>query len=93
MSNNLKSNLTLLGLLLLATLFTAYNMGSAELQPWDEARRGINALRMLQGGDYFNYHFLDQTDSFNTKPNGGEFTLARKECDNAMMRYCIIPPK
>jgi len=48
---------------------------------------------MLQGGDYFNYHFLDQTDSFNTKPNGGEFTLARKECDNAMMRYCIIPPK
>ena len=68
MSNNLKSNLTLLGLLLLATLFTAYNMGSAELQPWDEARRGINALRMLQGGDYFNYHFLDQTDSFNTKP-------------------------
>lgn len=68
MTSSLKSNLILVGLLTLAAVLTGVKMDSAELQAWDEARRGINALRMLQEGDFFNYRFLDQTDSFNTKP-------------------------
>ncbi|WP_273444628.1 ArnT family glycosyltransferase [Neolewinella agarilytica] len=55
-------------LILIASILCAINIGSAEVHAWDEARRGINALRMLQTADWWNYRFLDQTDSFNTKP-------------------------
>ncbi len=55
-------------LILIASILCAINIGSAEVQTWDEARRGINAIRMLQTEDWWNYRFLDQTDSFNTKP-------------------------
>lgn len=57
----------IISFLLIAFLagFLAWMM---ELQPWDESRRGINALRMLQEGDFWSYRFLDQYDTFNTKP-------------------------
>ncbi len=35
---------------------------------WDEARRGVNALEMLCSGDYLNYSYLGEPDTFNTKP-------------------------
>lgn len=53
---------------LLVAGLVSYLAWMMELQPWDESRRGINALRMLQEGDFWNYRFLDQYDTFNTKP-------------------------
>ena len=38
------------------------------VQAWDEARRGVNALLMVQQDDYLNYYYLDGYDTFNTKP-------------------------
>ncbi|MGB3798542.1 MAG: glycosyltransferase family 39 protein [Lewinella sp.] len=38
------------------------------VEAWDEARRGGNAFEMLQRGDYLNYYYLGQPDTFNTKP-------------------------
>ncbi len=55
-------------LISIAFFLCVININSAEVQAWDEARRGINALRMLQTADWWSYRFLDQTDSFNTKP-------------------------
>lgn len=45
-----------------------FNVCVAPLETWDEARRGINALRMLQESDFWNYRYLDDWDTFNTKP-------------------------
>jgi 4-amino-4-deoxy-L-arabinose transferase-like glycosyltransferase len=64
----MKYDLKLPALLLLATCLAGYGMNWGELSEWDEARRGINALRMLQDGDFWNYRFLDLGDGFNTKP-------------------------
>ncbi|WP_116107290.1 ArnT family glycosyltransferase [Lewinella sp. IMCC34191] len=38
------------------------------VEAWDEARRGVNAFEMLQRGDYLNYYYLGESDTFNTKP-------------------------
>ena len=38
------------------------------VQDWDEARRGVNALLMNCRADYLNYYYVDQPDTFNTKP-------------------------
>jgi 4-amino-4-deoxy-L-arabinose transferase-like glycosyltransferase len=55
-------------IMLLTLCLGLYGISTAELEAWDEARRGINALRMLQEGDFWNYRFLDIDDTFNTKP-------------------------
>ncbi len=54
--------------LLLMTASILTFMVQAPIQAWDEARRGINALRILQENDWWNYRYLDDWDTFNTKP-------------------------
>ena len=46
----------------------AWSIAVLPVEDWDEARRGINAFHMLCSGDYWNYSFLGETDTFNTKP-------------------------
>lgn len=61
-------NYIILLLLLTGTLLEVWKIGQQPVEQWDEARRGINAVSMMKSGDYFNYHFLDKPDTFNTKP-------------------------
>ncbi len=58
-----------LALCILAGVFLeVYRIGSSPLQEWDEARRGINAIGMIRSGDYLTYRFLDDVDTFVSKP-------------------------
>jgi len=59
----------LLGILILAAIFLeTWNISKAPVEEWDEARRGINAISMINRGDYLHYYFLDQPDGFVNKP-------------------------
>jgi 4-amino-4-deoxy-L-arabinose transferase-like glycosyltransferase len=65
----LSVNKVLLGLLLLAVVFLeTYNISKSPVEEWDEARRGINAISMINHNDYLNYYFLDEPDGFVNKP-------------------------
>ena len=56
------------GLLLAAAVVATLSIVYLPVEPWDEARRGVNALEMLRNGDYLNYRYLGEPDTFNTKP-------------------------
>ena len=49
---------------LLAFLF----LGQHPVSPWDEARMGVNAIEMLQNGDWVNLHYAGQPDTWQVKP-------------------------
>jgi 4-amino-4-deoxy-L-arabinose transferase-like glycosyltransferase len=55
-------------LLLTGILLESWKIGQSDAEEWDESRRGINAISMMKSGEYFQYHFLDVEDNFNTKP-------------------------
>lgn len=52
----------------LAIFLECYLIHAANVEPWDEARQGINALEMWRSGDWWNYTYLGNPDTFNTKP-------------------------
>lgn len=60
--------LTIILLILTGMLLEVWKIGQPAAREWDESRRGINAVSMMNNGDYFHYYYLDQPDSFNTKP-------------------------
>lgn len=45
-----------------------YKLGVKYVDPWDEARHGVNAYEMLQRGNLFQNTYLYQTDLYNLKP-------------------------
>ena len=55
-------------LLIIVSFFAFFRLGDHPIQDWDEARHGINAIEMLQNGDWFNLHFKRQPDDWNVKP-------------------------
>jgi 4-amino-4-deoxy-L-arabinose transferase-like glycosyltransferase len=44
------------------------HLDSLSLRLWDESRRAVNALEMLQNGDWFVPHFIGQPDMWGVKP-------------------------
>ncbi len=55
-------------MLLVVVMFTFWKLGSHPITEWDEARQGVNAIEMLERGDYVNYYFNGEPDSWNSKP-------------------------
>ncbi len=61
-------NSGLILVIIIGIFLEVWKISRFPVEQWDEARRGINALGMIHGNDYFNYSFVDQPDTFNTKP-------------------------
>jgi len=38
------------------------------IHEWDESRNGINAIEMLENGDWLNLHYAGKVDTWNAKP-------------------------
>lgn len=58
-----------LGILFLITAFFCfYKLGVKYVDPWDEARHGVNAYEMLKQKNLFQNTYLYQTDFYNLKP-------------------------
>ncbi len=55
-------------LLLLVVFFSFAKLSDQPVHQWDEARTGINAIEMLQNGDWINLHFGGQPDKIRAKP-------------------------
>jgi 4-amino-4-deoxy-L-arabinose transferase-like glycosyltransferase len=65
----ISTNKILLAILLLAGIFLeTWNIGNSPIEEWDEARRGINAIGMINHNDYLTYYYLNETDDFVNKP-------------------------
>jgi 4-amino-4-deoxy-L-arabinose transferase-like glycosyltransferase len=45
-----------------------YRLGVMDIQPWDEARHGVNAYEMLHTNDFIRSTFQYSTDFYNLKP-------------------------
>lgn len=56
--------------ILIGILFTLVfiKLGQHPIHPWDEARRGITAIEMMQNGDWVNIHYRGQPDEWAAKP-------------------------
>lgn len=54
--------------LALAVFLCFFKLGSAPVEQRDEARTGINAIEMLQTGDYLNLNFGGEPDRIRAKP-------------------------
>lgn len=54
--------------LILATLLAFFRLGEGEIQQWDEAHTGINAIEMIQTGDLINLYFGGEPDRIRAKP-------------------------
>lgn len=64
----LKGNNYLILLIIISLFFCFWRLGSAPLNEWDESRNGVNAIEMLQNGDYVNLYYDGQPDTWNAKP-------------------------
>lgn len=58
----------LFALLFVVSFLSFFRLGQQPIHQWDEARTGINALEMLQNGDWVNLHFAGQPDNIRAKP-------------------------
>lgn len=58
----------LLSTLLLVSFLGFFFLGKHPLSPWDEARTGVNAIEMLNNGDWANLHYAGQPDIWCAKP-------------------------
>lgn len=54
--------------LALAIFLCFFKLGSTPIEQWDEAHTGINAIEMLQTGDYINLHYGGAPDRIRAKP-------------------------
>lgn len=52
----------------LVVFFSFFRLGHQPVHQWDEARTGINAIEMLENGDYINLHFGGEPDKIRAKP-------------------------
>lgn len=66
--NKVKYSILLYSTILVALFFSFWRLGDQPLYDWDEARHGQNAIEMLQNGDYVNYFYNGQHDTWNAKP-------------------------
>jgi 4-amino-4-deoxy-L-arabinose transferase-like glycosyltransferase len=55
-------------IILLAIFFSFWKLGAGDLHEWDESEYGVNAFEMLHNGDYINYYYAGQMDTWNAKP-------------------------
>ncbi len=55
-------------LIILAVFVCSWKLGSEPLNEWDESRNGVNAIEMLQSGDYVNLYYGGEPDTWNAKP-------------------------
>jgi 4-amino-4-deoxy-L-arabinose transferase-like glycosyltransferase len=68
-TGHISTNQVLLAILLLAGIFLeTWNIGKSPVEEWDEARRGINAIGMINHDDYLTYYYLNEADDFVNKP-------------------------
>lgn len=54
--------------LLMAAFFVFFRLGQAPVEQWDEAHTGINAIEMLNNGDWINLYFGGEPDRIRAKP-------------------------
>lgn len=54
--------------ILITFFFCFYNLNEFPLEEWDEARNGINAIEMIQNGDWMNLHYAGEIDNWSFKP-------------------------
>lgn len=55
-------------LIALIAFLSFYRLEAKYVDPWDEARHGVNAYEMLNGGSVFQNTYLRQADYYNLKP-------------------------
>ncbi len=55
-------------LIALIAFLAFYKLDVKYVDPWDEARHGVNAYEMLHGGSIFQNTYLRQADYYNLKP-------------------------
>jgi 4-amino-4-deoxy-L-arabinose transferase-like glycosyltransferase len=54
--------------ILIATFFSFWKLGTGDLHEWDESEYGVNAYEMLHNRDYVNYYYAGKMDTWNAKP-------------------------
>ncbi|MFN8417592.1 MAG: glycosyltransferase family 39 protein [Cytophagaceae bacterium] len=59
---------SILLIIFISCIIAIYPIVYGHLHDWDEARNGINALEMLVNGDFINFHYNMQPDTWNVKP-------------------------
>ncbi len=52
----------------LAIFLLWWELGTHDVQEWDEARNGVNAWYMYYNHDYVNYYYGNELDTWNAKP-------------------------
>ena len=52
----------------IVVFFSFARLGGEDIHQWDEARTGINAVEMIQNGDWINLHFAGEPDKVRAKP-------------------------
>ncbi|MCR5654841.1 MAG: glycosyltransferase, partial [Lachnospiraceae bacterium] len=55
-------------ILIFTALLCLYKLGVKYVDPWDEARHGVNAYEMLRSGNLIKSTYLYETDYYNLKP-------------------------
>ncbi len=55
-------------LIVLIAFLSFYQLDAKYVDPWDEARHGVNAYEMANGGSLFQNTYLRQADYYNLKP-------------------------
>lgn len=55
-------------LIVLIAFLAFYRLDAKYVDPWDEARHGVNAYEMANGGSLFQNTYLRQADYYNLKP-------------------------
>ena len=61
-------NKLLLLLFFVLAFSTFYNLNALSFFEWDESRHGVNAIEMLNNGDYINLFYAGEKDDWNLKP-------------------------
>jgi 4-amino-4-deoxy-L-arabinose transferase-like glycosyltransferase len=55
-------------IVILLFIFSLLSISYHNLQEWDEARNGVNAYEMYHNGDYINFYYNNEIDTWNAKP-------------------------
>lgn len=53
---------------MIALYFCFWKLGADPLNEWDEPRRGVNAMELLQNGDLVNMYYGGKPDTWHAKP-------------------------
>lgn len=54
--------------MIMATVLTFWKLGSHPVADWDESRQGVNAMEMIERGDYINLYYHGELDTWSVKP-------------------------